>query len=92
MAAGDTTQGSRRPDGTELHELKPGEYAFAPNGETLWLCLPNGLHGAVTRDRWTITSEGEGPVTVDPSIETTGGSGAEHYWHGYLKHGVWSEV
>lgn len=28
MAAGDTTQGTRRPDGMMPHELRPGEYSL----------------------------------------------------------------
>lgn len=92
MSAGDLTQGTRRPDGTELHDLKPGEYAQSGGG-LLWLCLPNGLHGAVNRENWTITEEDDGTITVSPSILTNGaaefGVGS---WHGYLEHGVWREV
>lgn len=91
MAAGDTTQGNRRDDGTPVHELAPGEYAFASAERTpatvLWICLPSGQFGHIDPARWTVTVEDDGTVTVSPSILD-----APDGWHGYLECGVWREV
>lgn len=87
MAAGDVTQGRRRPDGTPVHELEPGDYSVHRAGERVWLCLPSGQFGQVDY-QWTVTVEGsEGPVTVSPSIHD-----APDGWHGFLERGVWREV
>lgn len=91
MAAGDVTQGVRRPDGTEAHELVAGEYALAPSGHAVILCNPDGHHGHVYDSLWSITVEEDQTITVNPSIwwdkdATPPG------WHGYLQRGVWREV
>lgn len=98
MVAGRITQGRRRPDGTELHELEPGDYALATSKTTLWICLPNGLHGAVD-SRWNIVVNDDETITVGPkapsdsySILTRRGGQDDFYWHGYLTDGVWTEV
>jgi hypothetical protein len=89
MAAGDVTQGHRRPDGTDPHALKPGEYALAgPAARVVWLCSPAGQAGHVSSDRWAITVEADDTVTVGPSIWWDKPTG----WHGYLERGVWREV
>lgn len=93
MAAGETTPGRRRPDGTQPHEMEAGDYALhgSEGSAIVWLCSPAGDPGHVTNNRWTITVEEDGTVTVDPSIwwnstETPPG------WHGYLVRGEWREV
>ena len=93
MAAGRVTQGNRRPDGTPVHELEPGNYAFPTMGslDILRLCNPDGAAGHVTGDRWLITVEDDETVTVTPSIfwnaqEVPPG------WHGFLERGIWREV
>lgn len=87
------TQGRRRPDGTQPHELAPGEYALASaDAQVVWLCSPDGKAGHVSlTGGWTITVEGDGTVTISPSIwwdKTADPPG----WHGYLDRGIWREV
>lgn len=86
MAAGATMQGHRRPDGTPVHELQPGEYALSTGGGRVWLCLPSGQFGQVD-SKWTITVEDDETITVSPSIFDSPDG-----WHGYLEHGVWRQV
>lgn len=82
-------QGHRRPDGTEPHELKPGEHALASaDARVVWLCNPDGQLGHVQAPPWTITVEADSTVTVSPSIWWDKPTG----WHGYLEHGVWRQV
>ena len=87
MAAGLHTPGHRRPDGTEVHKLTPGEYAR--RGERWWACTPNGLTGNLGAH--DVTEHDDGTITVRPSIlVTTPSSGAS--WHGFLEQGKWREV
>lgn len=89
MSAGDITPAVRRPDGTQPHELEPGEYALSnAEAKAVWICFPDGVHGGVTADRWTITVNSDDTVTIDPSIWVNKPSG----WHGYLVGGEWREV
>jgi hypothetical protein len=89
VTSGEITQGHRRPNGTEPHELAPGEYALASDeAKIVWTCSPDGQPGHVTADLWTITVEPDQTVTVDPSIWWDKPTG----WHGYLQQGVWRAV
>jgi hypothetical protein len=86
-------QGRRIPDGKwwdeEAHPAlrQPGDYGRgALGGESgLWVILPNGVGPACLRNKWTITDEPDGTITVSPSILDSGG------WHGYLERGQWRE-
>lgn len=82
-------QGTRRPDGTQAHELAAGEYALG-TGEprSVWLCSPEGVAGRVVEPTWTITEEDDGTITVSPSIWWNKPEG----WHGFLDHGIWREA
>lgn len=95
MSAGDTMQGARRPDGTQVHELAPGEYAFAcedPQPDAaLWICVPSGDHGHIDPALWSVTVEEDATVTVSPSIWSNKHASPPG-WHGYLERGVWREV
>lgn len=88
-------QGRRRPDGTPVHQLEVGEYAFAkedPTPETaLWIRVPSGDHGHIDPALWKITVEEDETVTVSPSIWSNK-HGDPPGWHGYLEHGNWREV
>ena len=96
MAAGDTTQGRRVPDGKwwdeDLHPSpwQPGDYGRGSLGgeEGLWVMMPDGNGPGCLRNLWTITDEDDGTITVDPSIWDNKPEG----WHGFLEHGVWREV
>lgn len=89
MAAGDVTQGRRRPDGTLPHELAAGEYALANEyAQTVWVCSPDGEPGHVTAPIWTVEVHDDETVTIDPSIWWNKPDG----WHGYLQRGVWRQV
>ena len=85
-------QGHRRADGTQPHELQPGEYALASeDAQVVWLCSPVGKAGHVSAPTWGITVEQDGTVTVSPSIwwdahESPPG------WHGFLERGIWREA
>ncbi len=84
-------QGRRREDGTQPHELAPGEYALASaEARVVWLCSPDGRPGHVSAPPWTITVEDQ-TVSVDPSIFWDARA-TPPGWHGYLKHGVWQQV
>ena len=89
------TQGSRRPDGTAVHELEVGEYAFArtdPDASTaLWIRVPSGELGHIAPTIWTIRVEADDTVTVDPSIWSNKNADPPG-WHGYLQAGVWRQV
>jgi uncharacterized protein DUF6527 len=91
MGAAVSTQGRRRPDGTKYSEMEPGDYcrvAVTGNGRPgVAFVTPNGINAAVD-DTWTITEEADGTLTVAPSIDCKG----EPRWHGFLRHGVWSEA
>lgn len=82
-------QGRRRDDGTQPHELEPGEYALASSeARVVWLCSPDGEPGHVVAPTWTITVEEDETVTVEPSIWWDKHASPPG-WHGYLRRGVW---
>jgi hypothetical protein len=88
MSAGEVTQGKRRPDDTEPHELERGEYSLTAGGNAVWLMSPEGKAGHVHTPVWLIVEEADGTITVNPSIWWDSPTG----WHGYLERGVWREV
>lgn len=93
MAAGETTQGRRREDGTEPWNLEPADYAFrgGERGERfLWVVLPDGA-GPARLEGWHVDEHDDGTVTVSPSILDVPDNGLQG-WHGYLERGVWREV
>lgn len=82
----------RRPDGTELHQLQPGEYALCTsNGE--WYCrTPNGHGGNLSQH--CVTVNADGTITVSPSILVSmrqDGQDVEVF-HGFLENGRWRTV
>jgi hypothetical protein len=92
MAAGDTMQGARRPDGTQPHEYEPGDYGLWAEGGT-WFCrTPSGATGNLSAH--SVDEHADGTITVSPSILVHRGTGEYHgdEWHGYLERGVWREV
>ncbi len=83
-------QGTRRPDGTQPHEMEPGDYALSESGNVVWIRDPRGDIGHVN-EKWTITVEDDETITVDPSIWSNK-NGTPPGWHGFLQRGVWNEV
>jgi hypothetical protein len=81
------TPGQRRPDGTQSHELAPGEYALDLSGQ--WICRPPWKHAGGSLARHSVVEHEDGTITAAPSILIAIppiGS-----WHGYLERGVWRE-
>jgi len=68
--------------------MEPGDYALTESG-LVWIRDPRGDVGHVD-NKWTITVEEDGTITIDPSIWTNK-HGTPPGWHGYLQHGVWNE-
>jgi hypothetical protein len=95
MAAGDTMQGRRLPDGAKWYgddpdAAQPGDYGrVLQDGEWGWRCrTPNG-YGGDLRNHNVIEHENR-TITVSPSILVM--SPPQASWHGYLERGVWREV
>lgn len=94
MAAGDTTQGRRLPDGTGSDLYEPCDYGR--RGRRWLVCLPTGVLGYLD-DRWRVVEHEDGTIsagedmapsiTVSPSIWDSPAG-----WHGFLRRGVWVEV
>lgn len=82
MAAGDTMQGRKLPDGTPRKQHQAGDYWRDPFGT--WMCRPPKGPGGHLANH-DVTEHEDGTITVSPSILT-----AE--WHGYLEKGIWREV
>ena len=96
-----TLQGRRVADVNHL--TRPGDYTLNYNAEggifSMWFALPgfpshkwNRINGpaAEREPRWEITEDGDGIVTVAPSIRTQWSEGAEpRCFHGFLRDGVW---
>ncbi len=78
-------------EGPSYNELAPGDYVLVQRGEIRELHFrdPRGLIGRVSKH--TITEEGDGTITVSPSILTTQGAHGGT-WHGFLEHGVWRDA
>jgi hypothetical protein len=54
------------------------------------LCLPTGIHGAITDKIWSIIEHEDGTITVHPSILTKCHL-PEYTWHGFLEKGIFRE-
>jgi hypothetical protein len=82
-----TTQGRRRPDGTESHELVPGDYARNPREG--WICRPPWRHAGGCLAGHRVVEHEDGTITASPSILIT----IPHIgrWHGFLERGTWRE-
>lgn len=74
----------RRADGTESHELEPGDYAF--NDEEGWICRPPWQHAGGNLSKFEVIEHGDRTITVKPSIRIDTYVGS---WHGYLEKGIW---
>jgi len=86
------TLGHRCPDGTEFHEMAPGDYALT-NGR--WVCrAPSNANGDDYFGDLTnhqVIEHEDGTISVTPSILITKGVRADREcWHGYLTRGVWT--
>lgn len=90
-----TTQGRRvEPDvngNVPYESLQAGDYVRWEAQGAWWLVTPNGHHGMIKPDIHKIEIEEDGTITVSPSIRLTGTAGVE-LWHGFLKHGVWTDA
>lgn len=82
--------GMRRPDGTNAHELLPGEYAKNPGG--IWIVRPpvnaQGVSYAGTLSKHSVEEHEDKTITVTPSILQQYGDN-ENIWHGFLRKGIW---
>jgi hypothetical protein len=98
MAAGDTMQGRRLPDGddrllTDPSDAQPGDYGlyrgYTGDKLALMFVLPTGERGHITfPPHEHEVHDDDGTITVRPSILHHRDGG----WHGYLERGVWREV
>lgn len=102
MAAGDTMQGRRLPDGYHYRDAEPGDYwrqVFGPanrptdfstaqrNISWAWTIRdPLGSMGTIGTHQ--VVEHEDGTITVSPSILNDRAGG----WHGFLERGVWREV
>lgn len=67
--------------------IGPSEYAKDIDGH--WYAVtPTGLFAGLANH--TIVEHEDGTITVSPSILVRAGTAGE--WHGFLVHGVWSQV
>lgn len=76
-----------------IFDIPESGYAKLPYG-TLgegWFVRPPGTPIAVCLWNWNIEEHDDGTISVTPSIEY-GLPGEPYYWHGFLKHGVWTHV
>lgn len=87
MAAGDSTPGSRGPDGDWSSERRAGEYWR--NGNRWCAITPRHDH-FVDVTTWTVTEHDDRTITVAPSIFVN--QGKSNAWHGFLERGTWREV
>lgn len=79
---------------------QPGDYVplFADDGgiRVVWCVLPHGQwcripaegYGVGGEAEWKVTIEEDGSVTVDPSINMH----PPYAWHGWIKHGEFTEA
>lgn len=96
------TPGNRRPDGTQQHELQPGEYSKVNvNGEWSWFIrTPNGIHGWLKNHKCIENEDGtlsvlpplpgEGPNSI--LARTMSGDVVIESWHGFIYQGIWREI
>lgn len=83
--------GRRVPDGTPVHAYAPGDYGR--RGTTWWAKIPSGVLHCLNRDgvgpshTWSVDEHEDMTITVTPSIWD-----APNGWHGWLRHGTWTEA
>lgn len=95
MVVHEPLQGRRLPDAAvwppDTRNMQLGDYMLVPAGEDhsrqLFICDPMGNVGRVT-DKWTITENENGTITVEPSIDDQSEPGVS--FHGWLRDGVWT--
>lgn len=82
--------GTRRPDGTEPHQLQPGEYSRWH--DAWWCCCPTGEDARGRLSAHDVVEHEDGTITVSPSIlvSTTRDGQPVELYHGYLQAGVWT--
>lgn len=74
-------KGQRLPDGYN-YGVNEGDYFRDPDG--MWTLRPPRSDVGFL-DGHTVSEHEDGTITVEPSIVTP-------HWHGYLRHGEWSEA
>jgi hypothetical protein len=103
MAAGDTTQGHRAPDGeipTELGGYSKHAADRADDGGPAWWVHPPAVGigvGILTKHR--VVEHDDGSISVPECTSFASSSNSIRIarvhgssWHGYIDHGVWREV
>jgi len=84
----------------QVWDGEPGDYALTPEYDAVWLKLPTGSLGRlpVTKGAshddpptWQLIEHEDGTITLDPSIQQEAIPGHAPYWHGFLRHGEFSE-
>lgn len=77
--------------------LKPEDLGHKGNPgltDTVWgIVTPNGLYGMLSIH--TVREEDDGTISIRPGDGSSNSvliQGATKSWHGYIEHGVWSEV
>ena len=78
-------------DGDNVLRLKSGEYG---KFRGVWYACPplpwNPNHPACLAGH-SVTEHEDGTISVSPSILIRIGHTKQEQWHGYLKHGMWTE-
>lgn len=84
---------------SEIGELlAPGDYVMRPGGAFWLLRAPNGDVGLLSGAEHTVEEHEDGTISVEPSLAYRGKEwhldfpGHRRGWHGWLRHGVWSEA
>jgi len=76
--------------------MSPGEYRKGLNPNEWWIYPPPSEKyptphiGRIAIH--TVEEHEDGTITVSPSIRELGYQDMPDAWHGFLKHGVWSEA
>jgi hypothetical protein len=86
-------QGRRRPDGTPVEQLEPGDYVFdsRPHFAGKWaIRAPDGTWGGYLGPGHHVEVHDDGTITVTPSILVFKPRGVQG-WHGFLERGTWRE-
>lgn len=79
---------------------EPGDYMLTSERDAVWLKLPTGSLGRLpvtdgsSHDNpptWNLVEHEDGTITLDPSIQQQAIPGHAPAWHGFLRHGEFSE-
>lgn len=70
---------------------KPRVYFLLPNARDEGVLPHEKAVGSVTAPPHGIVEEDDGTITIEGSIQSVGSDGVRG-WHGYLRHGEWSEA